>query len=71
MLKPNDIDYQVKQYLTRAIDIYDGVFVRGEKPTEREVVALIAQLIEMETNRVTLLIQLETLLAQRRKSYGE
>jgi hypothetical protein len=67
---PDAIDGRISDNLKRAIDIYDKVFYRGEKPTEHDVVALIAQALVLEQSRVSLAIQLEALLGELRSRRG-
>ena len=56
------IDAKIVDNLGRAVDIYDRAFIRGEKPTERNVVALIALTLTLEEARISHAVQIEALL---------
>ena len=57
---------RVKRDIANALEIYDRTFLRSEKPTEREVVALIAQTLASERARISLAVQMESLLGELR-----
>jgi hypothetical protein len=65
--KPGDIDWQVLDYFKRASALYEKVFIKDGEPWNEEAVIGIAKLIQAETERVTMLVQLETLLARKVK----